>query len=235
MSLAASRTDAGADLISVMQAARSAADTLLNDATVKIRERVAVNGRIDARAVEREQRATHGLAWFATYAEAIRQLTSYAERMSRDGARVEAEIGRPHQLALAHQDAARHLRQEFAGADAHQQLLDLAEAALLAHPLRIGGKLADRLDIGREPGEPVGRSLLAIEEPLDEMVLDHHALAHGRGCLGKQFLRRARCLARQRDQLHASIAALGFAQSRLRAARRRAAAPLGEGPARPAT
>ena len=46
MSLAASRTDAGADLISVMQAARSAADTLLNDATVKIRERVAVNGRI---------------------------------------------------------------------------------------------------------------------------------------------------------------------------------------------
>jgi (2S)-methylsuccinyl-CoA dehydrogenase len=85
MSLAASRTDAGADLISVMQAARSAADTLLNDATIKIRERVAVNGRIDARAVEREQRATHGLAWFATYAEAIRQLTSYAERMIRDG------------------------------------------------------------------------------------------------------------------------------------------------------
>src|SRR6202790_1656001 len=85
MSLAASRTDAGADLISVMVEARSAADALLNDATIKIRERVAVNGRIDARAVEREQRATHGLAWFATYAEAIRQLTSYAERMIRDG------------------------------------------------------------------------------------------------------------------------------------------------------
>ena len=55
-----------------------------------------------------------------------------------------SEIGGADELALAHQDAARHLRQELAGADAHQQLLDLAQPALLAHPLRIGGKLANR-------------------------------------------------------------------------------------------
>ena len=85
MSLAAPRADAGTDLSSLMEAARTAADALLNDATIRIRERVAVNGRIDARAVEREQRATHGLAWFATYAEAIRQLASYTARMSREG------------------------------------------------------------------------------------------------------------------------------------------------------
>jgi (2S)-methylsuccinyl-CoA dehydrogenase len=85
MSLAASRTDAATDLMSLMEAARGAADALLNDATVKVRERVSVNGRSDARLIEREQRATHGLAWFATYAEAIRQLASYVERMSRDG------------------------------------------------------------------------------------------------------------------------------------------------------
>src|ERR1700719_614204 len=85
MSLAASRTDAGTDLIVLMEAARGAADALLNDATVKVRERVSLNGRTDARLVEREQRATHGLAWFATYAEAIRQLASYTERMSREG------------------------------------------------------------------------------------------------------------------------------------------------------
>jgi (2S)-methylsuccinyl-CoA dehydrogenase len=85
MSLAASRTDAGTDLLSLMEEARGAADALLNDATVKVRERVSVNGRSDPRLVEREQRATHGLAWFATYAEAIRQLASYTERMSRDG------------------------------------------------------------------------------------------------------------------------------------------------------
>ena len=76
---------------------------------------------------------------------------------------VKPEIGGPHDLALAHQDAAGHLGQEFAGADADQQLFDLAEPALLAHALRVGRELADRLDIGREPGEPVGGALLALE------------------------------------------------------------------------
>src|SRR5499427_10842211 len=85
MSVAATRTDAAIDLTALMEAARSAADALLNDAAVKVRERVSVDGRTDARLVDREQRATHGLAWFATYAEAIRQLASYTERMSRDG------------------------------------------------------------------------------------------------------------------------------------------------------
>src|SRR5258708_18453837 len=85
MSVAASRTDAGTDLMVLMEAARGAADALLNDATVKVRERVSVNGRTDVRLVEREQRATHGLAWFATYAQAIRQLANYTERMSRNG------------------------------------------------------------------------------------------------------------------------------------------------------
>ena len=85
MSLAASRLESGTDLTSLMEAARGAADALLNDATVKVRERVCVNGRPDAGTVDREQRATHGLAWFATYVEAIRQLASYTDRMSRDG------------------------------------------------------------------------------------------------------------------------------------------------------
>ena len=91
MSLAASRTDARTDLMSLMEAARGAADALLNDAVVRVRERVSVNGRSDARLVEREQRATHGLAWFATYVEAIRQLASYTGRMSRTGRLGETE------------------------------------------------------------------------------------------------------------------------------------------------
>jgi (2S)-methylsuccinyl-CoA dehydrogenase len=91
MSLAASRSDAGIDLMSLMEAARDAADALLNDATVRVRERVSVNGRTDARLVDREQRATHGLAWFATYAEAIRQLARYTEMMSRNGRLGETE------------------------------------------------------------------------------------------------------------------------------------------------
>jgi (2S)-methylsuccinyl-CoA dehydrogenase len=85
MSHAAPVMETGSDLLGSLQEARAAADALLGDATYKVRERVTVNGRTDAALVEREQRATHGLAWFATYAEAIRQLLSYAERMSAQG------------------------------------------------------------------------------------------------------------------------------------------------------
>jgi (2S)-methylsuccinyl-CoA dehydrogenase len=85
MSLAAPRTDAGSDLIALMQEARRTADALLGDAIFKVRERVTVNGRTDTRRFEAAQRATHGLAWLATYAEAVRQLLSYSERMSAAG------------------------------------------------------------------------------------------------------------------------------------------------------
>ena len=71
MSQAAPIMETGSDLLGSMQEARTAADALLGDATYKVRERVTVNGRIDAGLVEREQRATHGLAWFATYAQAV--------------------------------------------------------------------------------------------------------------------------------------------------------------------
>jgi (2S)-methylsuccinyl-CoA dehydrogenase len=85
MSLAEPRTQARSDVITLLEAARSAADALLADATYKVRERTAVNGRTDPRRFEREQRAAHGLAWFATYVEAIRQLASYAKRLAGDG------------------------------------------------------------------------------------------------------------------------------------------------------
>ena len=76
----------------------------------------------------------------------------------------EPEIGEPHDLALAHRNAAEDLRQIFAGADAHQKLFDLAETARSPScRSRIGGELAQRLDIGREPGEAVRGALLAVE------------------------------------------------------------------------
>ena len=35
--------------------------------------------------MEQEQRATHGLAWLATYVESLRQLDAYARRLSEQG------------------------------------------------------------------------------------------------------------------------------------------------------
>ena len=50
-----------------------------------------LEGRPVARLLDREQRATHGLAWLATYVEAVRQLTAYAGRMQEAGLLGEVE------------------------------------------------------------------------------------------------------------------------------------------------
>jgi len=83
--LAATRSDAAADLTAGARAATAAVEALLADATRAVGGRVIQNGRVSAKLLDREQRAAHGLAWFATYVEAIRQLGAYAERMSAAG------------------------------------------------------------------------------------------------------------------------------------------------------
>ncbi|MCZ0735086.1 acyl-CoA dehydrogenase family protein [Phreatobacter sp. AB_2022a] len=74
-----------ANLIDLAQSAVAAAEAILAEATAKVRALVTENGRISNAALEREQRATHGLAWLATYVESVRQLGSYAERLSAEG------------------------------------------------------------------------------------------------------------------------------------------------------
>jgi len=84
MSIAASRTVPDHELVELARDAAAALEVLLADATAKVRERVVVEGHVVGRLAEREQRATHGLAWLATYVEAVRQLAAYADRMVRD-------------------------------------------------------------------------------------------------------------------------------------------------------
>ncbi len=71
--------------ISLAGEATAALEALLADATRKVRARVELDGRIVGKRFDSEQRATHGLAWLATYVEAVRQLTSYATRMTERG------------------------------------------------------------------------------------------------------------------------------------------------------
>ncbi|HEV1999462.1 MAG TPA: acyl-CoA dehydrogenase family protein [Xanthobacteraceae bacterium] len=61
------------------------ATALVADATLALRARIAPDGALLAPTLEREQRAAHGLAWLATYAEAVRQLAAYAGRMEEAG------------------------------------------------------------------------------------------------------------------------------------------------------
>jgi (2S)-methylsuccinyl-CoA dehydrogenase len=81
MSSAAPRPESGGNLIIMAREAVAAIEALLDDATRKLRARVTIQGRASGQVFDNEQRATHGLAWFATYVEAIRQLVAYAERL----------------------------------------------------------------------------------------------------------------------------------------------------------
>ena len=73
------------DIVACARDAVAAMDALLGDAIAKVRGRVTVEGQVVGRLLDREQRAAHGLAWLATYVEAVRQLGAYAERMAGMG------------------------------------------------------------------------------------------------------------------------------------------------------
>ncbi|MAA98518.1 MAG: acyl-CoA dehydrogenase [Stappia sp.] len=66
-------------------------ERLVRLAVARVRDLVAVDGRISSARMEEEQRATHGLAWLATYAEALKQLDAWAARLSEEGAFGETE------------------------------------------------------------------------------------------------------------------------------------------------
>jgi (2S)-methylsuccinyl-CoA dehydrogenase len=91
MPVAASRPAAEHELVGLSREATAALDALLADAVIKVRERVVVEGHPIAKLFDREQRATHGLSWLATYVEAVRQLAAYTERMIAAGAFGELE------------------------------------------------------------------------------------------------------------------------------------------------
>jgi (2S)-methylsuccinyl-CoA dehydrogenase len=90
MPIAASRA-AEPELVELSREASTALDALLADAIAKVRDKVVVEGHPVSKLFDREQRATHGLAWLATYVESVRQLAAYTQRMVSDGTFGEVE------------------------------------------------------------------------------------------------------------------------------------------------
>ncbi|NJM81928.1 MAG: acyl-CoA dehydrogenase [Tabrizicola sp.] len=73
------------DLSRLTSAALPEVEALVGQARERLRPRMAPGGRLSARAMEEEQFAIHALAWFATYAEALRQLGAWAGRVEAGG------------------------------------------------------------------------------------------------------------------------------------------------------
>ena len=83
--LRGSEAPSSRELIPLLESAAEAASTLRDSAVEAVAAKVSSGGKIDGAALEREERAAHGLAWVATYAAAIEQLASYAKRMEGEG------------------------------------------------------------------------------------------------------------------------------------------------------
>ncbi|MEP9350233.1 acyl-CoA dehydrogenase family protein [Xanthobacter sp. KR7-225] len=73
------------DAVSLGRAATDRLEKLLAEATSGVRARVSEAGRLSPALLEAEQRATHGLAWLATYVFSVRELVHYADRLSEMG------------------------------------------------------------------------------------------------------------------------------------------------------
>ncbi len=76
---------ARSDLIPLLAEGAEAAAALRASAVEGVAAKVSTGGKIDADALEREQHAAHGLAWIATYVEALQQLANYAKRLDGEG------------------------------------------------------------------------------------------------------------------------------------------------------
>jgi (2S)-methylsuccinyl-CoA dehydrogenase len=63
----------------------NAAETIVETARRAVAARVTSGNKIDAKAFDRAQFAAHGFAWLATYATALAQLLSWAERLHETG------------------------------------------------------------------------------------------------------------------------------------------------------
>ncbi|MCV2875777.1 acyl-CoA dehydrogenase family protein [Rhodobacteraceae bacterium XHP0102] len=84
-----------ANLTALTAEALPAVEAVLDRAKAVVLDLVSVEGKISNAAMEAEQTATHGLAWLATYVEALRQMQTWAELVSSEG-----KFGEVEQLIL---------------------------------------------------------------------------------------------------------------------------------------
>ena len=68
-------------LLSKCDSAVVAAEKFLAAASASVAAKVTAKGKVDAKAIDREQRAVHAFAWYATYVEALRQMARWARKL----------------------------------------------------------------------------------------------------------------------------------------------------------
>jgi len=121
------------DLVATVEAVVPSLDALLAEATATVRAKVLAEGRLSAALLEQEQHACHGLAWLATYVEAVRELAAYGRRLQAEG-----RFGETEELLVAI-GVGEYLAQVFGGIPMSQGELVRLPALGLA-PAAIGAR-----------------------------------------------------------------------------------------------
>src|SRR5689334_14716627 len=121
-----------ADLLSQLKTTADAATAYAAAVRATVRSRVSSGGRLDRTAIDREQHLVHGLAWVATYAETLREVSAWAEALSARGA-----FGEIEQL-LARLVAAEYIAQLAGGVPMTQvEAIRPADFGVVAPPVAL--------------------------------------------------------------------------------------------------
>ncbi len=83
------------DILTLAKSTLPAVQSLLDDATANLREKVVTDGRVSGALLEQHQDAAHALSWLATYSQALHQMAAWADRLNSDG-----KLGGMEQLIL---------------------------------------------------------------------------------------------------------------------------------------
>jgi len=167
------------ELLKLTERALGAAEAVLRAARATVNALVAPGGAVEPALIDREQIAVHGVAWMATYVEALRQSRQWALRLDEAGEFGEAEalivavgfgeylaqlaggiamsqneIARPHDLGLAEEDVAPLRR-----GDAGRLVAGLGEARA-----RLAALLTN--------GAPGAFGRIALGDPTLDMIRD---------------------------------------------------------------
>ncbi|GAA6180242.1 acyl-CoA dehydrogenase family protein [Shimia sp. NS0008-38b] len=73
------------DLLKLTGAAVAPVESILETAIARVKETVSENGRVSGKLIEHHQTAAHGLSWLATYAQSLKQMQAWAEKLQNEG------------------------------------------------------------------------------------------------------------------------------------------------------
>ncbi|WP_294223815.1 acyl-CoA dehydrogenase family protein [uncultured Shimia sp.] len=73
------------DLLKLTGAAVAPVESILETAIARVKETVSEEGRVSGKLIEQNQTAAHGLSWLATYAQSLKQMQAWAEKLNGEG------------------------------------------------------------------------------------------------------------------------------------------------------